>query len=42
MTVYFLGGGNMAAAIVAGMTEQGGWQIHVVNRGAEKREQLAR
>ena len=42
MTVYFLGGGNMAAAIVAGMAVEGGWQIHVANRGAEKREKLAR
>ena len=42
MTVYFLGGGNMAAAIVAGMAAEGDWQIHVANRGAEKREKLAR
>ena len=41
MTVYFLGGGNMAAAIVAGMAAEGDWQIHVANRGAEKRAQLA-
>ena len=34
MTVYFLGGGNMATAIVAGMAVEGGRQIHVANRGA--------
>ncbi|WP_107688283.1 pyrroline-5-carboxylate reductase [Neisseria wadsworthii] len=43
MTIYFLGGGNMAAAIVAGLhrkCRQG--EVHVVNRGAEKREKLAK
>ncbi len=42
MTVYFLGGGNMAAAIVAGLVKNRTYAVHVVNRGAEKREQLAR
>lgn len=42
MTVYFLGGGNMAAAIAGGLVRQGGYQVHIANRGAEKREHLAR
>ena len=41
MTVYFLGGGNMAAAIIAGMVRQGGYAIHVVGRNAAKQQQLA-
>ncbi|QMT36211.1 pyrroline-5-carboxylate reductase [Neisseria wadsworthii] len=42
MTIYFLGGGNMAAAIVAGLHRKGKQgEVHVVNRGAEKREKLA-
>lgn len=42
MGLYFLGGGNMAAAIIAGLHRegrQGG--VHVVDRGAEKRGKLA-
>lgn len=43
MTIYFLGGGNMAAAIVAGLHREGRQgEVHVVNRGAEKREKLAK
>ena len=42
MTIYFLGGGNMASAIVAGLCQAGrGSEIHVVNRGVAKREALA-
>ena len=41
MTVYFLGGGNMAAAIIAGMVRHGGYAIHVVGRNAAKQQQLA-
>ena len=41
MTVYFLGGGNMTAAIVAGLVKEDDVDEHVVNRGAEKRTQLA-
>lgn len=40
MNVYFLGGGNMAAAIAGGLVKQGGYRIHIANRGAEKRERL--
>ena len=37
MTIYFLGGGNMAAAIVAGLCQaERTAEIHVANRGAEK------
>ncbi|MCS4534545.1 pyrroline-5-carboxylate reductase [Neisseria montereyensis] len=42
MTIYFLGGGNMAEAIASGLVRQGGYQIHIANRGAEKRERLAK
>ena len=42
MTIYFLGGGNMAAAIVAGLCQaERTAEIHVANRGAEKRVALA-
>lgn len=41
MTIYFLGGGNMTAAIVAGLVKHTDADVHVVNRGAEKRTQLA-
>lgn len=41
MNVFFLGGGNMAAAIAGGLVKQGGYQVHIANRGAEKRERLA-
>lgn len=39
--VFFLGGGNMAAAIAGGLVKQGGYHVHIANRGAEKRERLA-
>lgn len=42
MNIYFLGGGNMAEAIAGGLVKQGGYRIHIANRGAEKRERLAR
>lgn len=41
MTIYFLGGGNMAAAIAGGLVKQGGYHIHIANRSAEKRARLA-
>ena len=42
MTIYFLGGGNMAAAIVAGLHRAGrAGEVHVTNGGAAKREALA-
>ncbi|PIT18124.1 pyrroline-5-carboxylate reductase [Snodgrassella alvi] len=41
MSVYFLGGGNMASAIVAGMSRQGGYDITVIDRNQEKREHLS-
>ncbi|STZ77191.1 pyrroline-5-carboxylate reductase [Bergeriella denitrificans] len=42
MNVYFLGGGNMAAAIAGGLVKQGGYRVHIANRGEEKRARLAR
>ncbi len=42
MNVYFLGGGNMAAAVAGGLVKQGGYRIHIANRGAEKRERLGK
>jgi pyrroline-5-carboxylate reductase len=42
MSVYFLGGGNMTSAIVAGMSKQGGYDIVVIDRNQEKREHLSR
>ena len=41
MNIYFLGGGNMAAAIAGGLVSQGGHRVHIANRGKEKRERLA-
>lgn len=41
MSVYFLGGGNMATAIVAGMSKQGGYDIEVIDRNLEKRQHLS-
>lgn len=41
MKVYFLGGGNMASAIAGGLVKQNGFQVHIANRSAEKRERLA-
>ena len=42
MNIYFLGGGNMAAAIAGGLVKQGRYRIYIANRGAEKRERLAK
>jgi len=42
MNIYFLGGGNMAAAIAGGLVKRGGYRIHIANRGVEKRERLAK
>ncbi|ASK27315.1 pyrroline-5-carboxylate reductase [Neisseria chenwenguii] len=42
MKICFLGGGNMTAAIAGGLARQGGWQLHIADRSAEKRERLAR
>jgi pyrroline-5-carboxylate reductase len=41
MSIYFLGGGNMTSAIVAGMSKQGGYDIVVIDRNQEKREHLS-
>lgn len=42
MTLYFLGGGNMATAIIGCLRQKmPDCNIHVANRGAAKREQLA-
>lgn len=41
MTIYFLGGGNMASAIIAGMTKQGGYDIAVIGRNPQKQQHLA-
>ena len=40
MNIYFLGGGNMATAIAGGLVKQDGYRVHIVERGAERREQL--
>lgn len=43
MTLYFLGGGNMAAAIIGGLKAAGHTEaIHVANRGEDKRQALAK
>lgn len=41
MTVYFLGAGNMATAIIAGMSRHGGYTIHAVDRNIAKQQKLA-
>ena len=41
MNIYFLGGGNMAAAIAGGLVRQGGHRVHIANRGKEKHKRLA-
>lgn len=41
MNVFFLGGGNMAAAIASGLVKQGGYRVHIANQGVQKRERLA-
>lgn len=40
MRVFFLGGGNMATAIVAGMSQVGGYDIEVIDRNQNKRQYL--
>ncbi len=40
MNIYFLGGGNMAAAIAGKLVKEEGYHVHITNRGAEKREKL--
>ncbi|KAF0811764.1 Pyrroline-5-carboxylate reductase [Andreprevotia sp. IGB-42] len=44
MKISFIGGGNMAAAMVGGMVSQGfkGNEIHIVEPDADKRSELAR
>jgi len=41
MHITFIGGGNMATAIIAGLTKARGCQISVVEPNADKRAQLA-
>lgn len=42
MSIYFLGGGNMTAAILAGMQQNGALDnVTVINRGEAKRQALA-
>lgn len=40
MRVFFLGGGNMATAIVAGMSQAGGYDIELIDRNQNKRQYL--
>lgn len=42
MTVYFLGAGNMASAIIAGMSRAGGFDICAIDHNAAKLAELAR
>lgn len=41
MKICFIGGGNMAAAIIAGLARQGGHDVSVVDPHADKRQRLA-
>lgn len=41
MKIYFLGGGNMATALIGGLRRQGGGDIHVVGRNPQKQQYLA-
>lgn len=41
MKIYFLGGGNMAAAIAGGLKKHGGYSVCIAERGAERRAWLA-
>ena len=42
MNIYFLGGGNMASAIAAGLVKQGGYRVHLADRSEATRERLVR
>lgn len=42
MNLYFLGGGNMASAIIGGLVKRGGYIISVIERDADKAAQLIR
>ena len=43
MKILFLGGGNMANALIGGMVKQGfaATDIHVIDPGADARQRLA-
>ncbi|AUH53020.1 pyrroline-5-carboxylate reductase [Chromobacterium sp. ATCC 53434] len=41
MQITFIGGGNMAGAIIGGLAAQGGHRIHVVEHQQDKLDQLA-
>ena len=41
MTIYFLGAGNMASAIIAGMSRAGGFDICAIDHSADKLATLA-
>ncbi|POB00240.1 pyrroline-5-carboxylate reductase [Chromobacterium sinusclupearum] len=41
MQITFIGGGNMAGAIIGGLARQGGHRIHVVEHQQDKLDQLA-
>lgn len=41
MSIYFLGGGNMAAAIIGGLAKRGGYDVAVLERDAAKAADLA-
>ncbi|MGF6148782.1 Pyrroline-5-carboxylate reductase [Kingella potus] len=42
MNIYFLGGGNMAAAIAGGLVRQGGYKVHIAERNEAARARLVR